>query len=144
MPNAREIEIAVLGNDNPEVSVPGEIVPSREFYDFEAKYLDNDSRLDHSGGASSEGRRSEVKRLAIDVFRAVDCAGMARVDFLMDGATGSSTSTRSTPFPASRRSACIRRCGRPQACRTRSCSIACIALARERHADKQQLRTSVT
>ena len=44
VPNAREIEIAVLGNDSPEVSVPGEVIPSREFYDYEAKYLDDDSR----------------------------------------------------------------------------------------------------
>ena len=87
VPNAREIEIAVLGNDSPEVSVPGEVIPSREFYDYEAKYLDDDSRTIIPADLPANVT-AEVKRLAIEVFRAVDCAGMARVDFLMDGATG--------------------------------------------------------
>jgi D-alanine-D-alanine ligase len=87
VPNAREIEIAVLGNEEPEVSVPGEVIPSREFYDYQAKYLDGDSRTIIPADLPP-GVAAEVKRLAIDVFQAVDCAGMARVDFLMDGATG--------------------------------------------------------
>ena len=77
----------MLGNDTPEVSVPGEVIPSREFYDYEAKYLDDDSRTIIPAELPANVT-ADVKRLAIEVFRAVDCAGMARVDFLMDGATG--------------------------------------------------------
>jgi len=84
VPNAREIEIAVLGNDAPEVSVPGEVIPSREFYDYEAKYLDNDSRTIIPAELPAKVT-AEVQRLAIEVFRAVDCAGMARVDCFVRG-----------------------------------------------------------
>ena len=80
---AREIECAVLGNDRPEASVPGEIVPSAEFYDYSAKYLDEGSELIIPAKLNkSESKR--VQELAIAAFRAVDCSGLARVDFLMD------------------------------------------------------------
>ena len=80
---AREIECAVLGNDRPEASVPGEIVPSAEFYDYSAKYLDEGSQLIIPAKLSkSESKR--VQELAVAAFRAVDCSGLARVDFLMD------------------------------------------------------------
>src|SRR5229473_2078128 len=80
---AREIECSVLGNDNAEASVPGEIVPSAEFYDYSAKYLDEGSQLI----IPAKLTKSEIKRvreLAVAAFRAVDCSGLARVDFLMD------------------------------------------------------------
>ena len=83
MPDAREIECAVLGNDEPEASVPGEIIPSREFYDYEAKYLD-DALADRSSPPSCRRRwptRSAGSSIA--AFKAIDCAGMARVDFLL-------------------------------------------------------------
>jgi D-alanine-D-alanine ligase len=88
VPAAREIECGVLGNDDPQASVPGEIVPSREFYDYEAKYTD--------GGASkliipapiAPDQSDTIRRLAIEAFKAVDCAGMARVDFLLAGDSG--------------------------------------------------------
>lgn len=80
---AREIECAVLGNDKPQASVPGEIVPSAEFYDYSAKYLDEGSQLIIPAKLSkAETRR--VQELAIAAFRAVDCSGLARVDFLME------------------------------------------------------------
>jgi D-alanine-D-alanine ligase len=80
---AREIECAVLGNDRPEASVPGEIVPSAEFYDYSAKYLDEGSQLIIPAKLTkSESKR--VQELAVAAFRAVDCSGLARVDFLMD------------------------------------------------------------
>jgi len=80
---AREIECAVLGNDSPKASVPGEIVPSAEFYDYAAKYLDEGSQLIIPAKLTkSESKR--VQDLAIAAFRAVDCSGLARVDFLMD------------------------------------------------------------
>lgn len=81
--NAREIECSVLGNSHPEVSLPGEILPSREFYDYVAKYLDDSSTL--LIPAPLEPRQVEtVQRLALRAYRALDCTGMARVDFLMD------------------------------------------------------------
>jgi D-alanine-D-alanine ligase len=80
---AREIECAVLGNDHPKASVAGEIIPCKEFYDYEAKYL-----VDGSEGVIpakiTKAEMKTVQRLAIAAFQAVDCAGLARVDFLMD------------------------------------------------------------
>ncbi|MCY4509774.1 MAG: D-alanine--D-alanine ligase [Acidobacteria bacterium] len=79
----REIECAVLGNDEPEASVPGEIVPAGDFYDYEAKYLDDRSRtIVPADLAPREAER--IRAAAVEAFRAIDCAGMARVDFLLD------------------------------------------------------------
>jgi D-alanine-D-alanine ligase len=80
---AREIECAVLGNDQPEASVPGEIVPCKEFYDYDAKYLDEGSELIIPAKLTRAETR-KVQTLAIAAFKAVDCSGLARVDFLMD------------------------------------------------------------
>ncbi|MDP8955968.1 MAG: D-alanine--D-alanine ligase [Actinomycetota bacterium] len=80
MEGAREIECAVLGNDDPVASLPGEIVPGAEFYDYRAKYLDEGTRL----VVPAELDRAvvdEVQRMAVAAFRAIDAAGMARVDF---------------------------------------------------------------
>ncbi len=80
---AREIECSVLGNDKPEASVPGEIVPSAEFYDYSAKYLDEGSQL-IIPAKLTKAETKKVQDLAIAGFRAVDGSGLARVDFLMD------------------------------------------------------------
>jgi D-alanine-D-alanine ligase len=80
---AREIECSVLGNDKPEASIAGEIVPSKEFYDYDAKYLDEGSQL-IIPAKLSKSEMKKVRELAIAAFRAVDCSGLARVDFLMD------------------------------------------------------------
>ena len=83
----REIECAVLGNDDPEASVPGEVVPAGDFYDYEAKYLDERSRtIVPADLAPHEAER--IRAWAVSAFRAIDCAGMARVDFLLDHAGG--------------------------------------------------------
>jgi D-alanine-D-alanine ligase len=80
--NAREIECSVLGNDDPLVSVPGEIIPSNEFYDYDAKYVDGKSmavipaRLPRRTAA-------QIQRMARIAYRAIDCAGMARADFFV-------------------------------------------------------------
>ena len=87
VPKAREIECAVLGNDEPKTSVPGEIIPSREFYDYEAKYLDEGSKTVIPASIPPT-TVAEVQRQSIEAFRAVDASGLARVDFLMDGDTG--------------------------------------------------------
>src|SRR6266700_146310 len=80
---AREVECSVLGNDRPEASVPGEIVPSTEFYDYSAKYLDEGSQL-IIPAKLTKAETKKIQRLAIAAFRAMDCSGLARVDFLMD------------------------------------------------------------
>src|SRR6202142_2845782 len=83
---AREIECSVLGNDEPAASVPGEIVPVKEFYDYNAKYLEEGSELIIPAKLTkAEARR--VQELAVRSFKAVDCSGLARVDFLMDPLT---------------------------------------------------------
>jgi D-alanine-D-alanine ligase len=83
---AREIECAVLGNDKPEASVAGEIVPAAEFYDYSAKYLDEGSQL-IIPAKLTKSEMKKVQQLAIGAFRAVDCSGLGRVDFLMDPKT---------------------------------------------------------
>jgi D-alanine-D-alanine ligase len=86
VPRAREVECAVLGNDDPVASVVGEIVPTgHEFYDYEAKYLDVDgARLQIPADLPPEVSR-RIQQMAVSAFRAIDCAGMARVDFFVEG-----------------------------------------------------------
>ncbi len=82
---AREIECAILGNDEPEASVCGEIVPrGHEFYSYEAKYLDESGAELLIPAPIEEATAEEIRRLALAAFRAIDGAGMARVDFLLD------------------------------------------------------------
>jgi D-alanine-D-alanine ligase len=81
--NAREIEVAVLGNDYPEASIPGEIVPAKEFYDYEAKYKSEASKL-LIPAALNEDKLQAIREEAIKIYTILDCAGMARVDFLVD------------------------------------------------------------
>ena len=85
--NPREIECSVLGNDEPLASVPGEIVPSNEFYDYAAKYLDGQSGLLIPAPLPAE-TAAQVRSLAVQAFLALDAAGMARVDFLLERDTG--------------------------------------------------------
>jgi D-alanine-D-alanine ligase len=90
VPAAREIEVSVLGNDEPIASLPGEVVPSREFYSYESKYFDageDASELLIPAPLSPE-LTERVRELAVEVYKAIDCAGMARVDFLLSGETG--------------------------------------------------------
>jgi D-alanine-D-alanine ligase len=84
---AREIELSVLGNDDLSASIPGEIIPAREFYDYQAKYIDDDSRLLIPAPLNAEQVR-DAQDLAIRSFRALECAGMARVDLFLEKPTG--------------------------------------------------------
>ena len=81
----RELEVAVLGNDNPEASVVGEIVPAKEFYDYEAKYELNgaDESVSIIPAKLSAAEIKKIRTMALAAFRACDCAGLARIDFLM-------------------------------------------------------------
>ncbi|MGB6157727.1 MAG: D-alanine--D-alanine ligase family protein, partial [Acidobacteriaceae bacterium] len=80
---ARELEVAVLGNDEPEASVVGEVIPGKEFYDYEAKYLSEGSDLIVPAKLSKADAK-RVREMAVAAFKACDCAGLARVDFLME------------------------------------------------------------
>ncbi len=85
--NARELEVSVLGNHNPRVSVVGEIRPTAEFYSYEAKYHDDSSELIIPAKLSPE-QSSQLRDYAIKAYQVIDCAGMARVDFLLDKDSG--------------------------------------------------------
>jgi D-alanine-D-alanine ligase len=80
---ARELEVAVLGNDTPQASVVGEIIPGKEFYDYEAKYLSEGS-VPVIPAKLSRDQTKQIREMAVAAFRACDLAGMARVDFLME------------------------------------------------------------
>lgn len=90
VPAAREIEVSVLGNEEPRASLPGEILPSREFYDYAAKYLDDGeqaSKLLIPAPLDAELTK-QVRAMAVKAFKAIDGAGMSRVDFLLSAETG--------------------------------------------------------
>jgi D-alanine-D-alanine ligase len=85
--NVREIEVSVLGNDEPRASVPGEVLPSREFYSYESKYIDGTSGLVIPAQLPKE-TITQIQDLAVKAFKAIDTAGMARVDFFLDNDSG--------------------------------------------------------
>jgi D-alanine-D-alanine ligase len=142
VPNAREIEIAVLGNDNPETSVPGEVIPGGEFYGYDAKYLNDNSRV-VIPAEIPPAMAADVKRLAIEVYRAVDCAGMARVDFLLDDATGELYVNEINTIPGFTTISMYSKMWAASGVPYPELIDRLITLARERHADKQQIRTTL-
>jgi D-alanine-D-alanine ligase len=87
IPNPREIEVSVLGNDQPTASVPGEIIPGADFYSYDAKYVLENSELVIPASLSADQVHT-FRDLAVKAYQAVDAAGMARVDFLMEKETG--------------------------------------------------------
>jgi D-alanine-D-alanine ligase len=142
VPEARELECSVLGNDDPQASVPGEVIPSREFYDYEAKYLDAASQTLIPAPLTDE-QAATIRRMAVEAFRAVDGAGMARVDFLMARATGEIVVNEVNTIPGFTTISMY-----PQMWEASGLSYAAlidrlIALALERHGEKQRLRTSI-
>jgi D-alanine-D-alanine ligase len=143
VPKAREIECAVLGNDAPEASVPGEVVPSREFYDYEAKYLDDGSKIIIPAVLTADVG-AEIQRLSIGAFRSIDCAGMARVDFLISGTTGEIFVNEVNTIPGFTTISMYAKLWGATGVPYPLLLDRLIALALERHAEKQQLRTSVT
>jgi len=142
VPHAREIECAVLGNDAPEASVPGEIIPSREFYDYEAKYLDEGSRTVVPAHITPK-QSDEIRSLAVAAFKAIDCAGMARVDFLLAGDTGMLYLNEVNTIPGFTTISMYSKMWAASGVDYPTLLDRLIALALERHADKQQLRTSM-
>ena len=141
MPNAREIECAVLGNDDPEASLPGEIIPSREFYDYEAKYLDDDSKsvipadLDAAMVKIVQG----LSRLA---FRAIDAAGLARVDFLLARDTGEIVVNEINTMPGFTSISMYAKMWEASGLTYTALVDRLIQYGLARHAEKQKLKTS--
>ena len=88
---ARELEVAVLGNDDPTASVVGEIVPDREFYDYESKYDSTSTSQPVIPAKLTREQAKQIRAMAVAAFRACDCAGLARVDFLMEAASNHSS-----------------------------------------------------
>lgn len=143
VPEAREIECAVLGNDAPEASVPGEVIPSREFYDYEAKYIDSASRTVIPADLSP-AEVEAVRRMAVEAFRALDCAGMARVDFLLSRRDGSIFVNEINTIPGFTTISMYSKMWEASGVSYPQLLDRLIALALERHAQRQQLRTSMT
>jgi len=142
VPNAREIECAVIGNDDPEASVPGEIIPSREFYDYEAKYLDEGSRTVIPAELTKK-QTDEVRRLALAAFQAIDCAGLARVDFLLARDSGNIYVNEVNTIPGFTTISMYSKLWEASGLSYPQLLDRLIELALERHAEKQQLRTSI-
>lgn len=84
--NGREIEVSVLGNEDPRASVCGEVLPSREFYSYESKYIDGTSGLEIPARLPSSAS-DQIREYAVRAYKAIDCAGMARADFFVDRET---------------------------------------------------------
>jgi D-alanine-D-alanine ligase len=142
VPRAREIECAVLGNDDPEASVAGEVIPSREFYDYEAKYLDEASRTVIPAEITA-AQSDDVRRLALAAFKAIDGAGMARVDFLLAGDSGVLYVNEVNTIPGFTTISMYSKMWEASGVSYSTLVDRLIALAIERHAEKQQLRTSM-
>jgi D-alanine-D-alanine ligase len=138
----REIECAVLGNDEPAASIAGEIIPSREFYDYEAKYLDEGSQTVIPADLTP-AQLAEVQRLAIEAFKAIDGAGMSRVDFLLSRATGALLLNEINTIPGFTTISMFAKLWGASGVDFAALVDRLIQLAIARHQEKQRLRTSV-
>jgi D-alanine-D-alanine ligase len=141
VPNAREIECAVIGNEDARASTPGEIVSSREFYDYEAKYLDNHSRTEIPAPLDADAVR-EIQRQALVAYDAIDAAGLARVDFLVNRETGEIVINEINTMPGFTTISMFSKLWAASGVDYPTLVDELIALAIERHATKQELRTS--
>ncbi|MBI3957300.1 MAG: D-alanine--D-alanine ligase [Chloroflexi bacterium] len=137
---AREIEVSVLGNDEPVASIPGEIVPGNEFYDYEAKYEDGRSQLIIPAVLAPE-QEAEVRSLAVRAFRALDCAGLARVDFLLAG-DGTLYLNELNTMPGFTRSSMYPKLWEASGVPLPELVRRLVDLALERHADRRHNRIS--
>jgi D-alanine-D-alanine ligase len=144
VPNAREIEVAVLGNDRPEASVPGEIIPAEgsAFYDYDAKYTKDSDLLVPAPLTAAE--TVEVRRLAIEAYRAIDAAGLGRVDFLFDRQACAWHVSEINTMPGFTTISMYPRLWEASGLTYGALLDRLIDLGLERHAAKQELRTSAS
>ena len=138
--DAREIELSVLGNDDPIASVPGEIIPSREFYDYEAKYVDEDSRL-LIPAPLTDIQKNDAQRSAISAFKILECSGMARVDLFLEKATGKFYVNEINTLPGFTTISMYPKLWDASGISYPELIDRLITLAIERHAEKNKLRT---
>ena len=138
--DAREIEISVLGNDDPQASVPGEIVPAREFYDYQAKYVNDDSRLLIPAPLSEEQVRN-AQELAVRTFQVLECSGMARVDLFLEKPTGKFLVNEINTLPGFTSISMYPKLWEASGIPYAELLDRLIALAMERHEEKKKLRT---
>ena len=141
VPDARELECAVLGNNAPDASVPGEIIPSREFYDYAAKYLDAQSRIEIPATVP-DALAAEIRRLALAAFDAIDGSGLARVDFLLSRSTGDLYLNEINTLPGFTTISMYAKLWQASGVPYPSLIDRLIVLALERHAERQELKTS--
>lgn len=138
--DAREIEVAVLGNESPEASVPGEIVPSHEFYDYEAKYLDESTEL-HVPARLPEDVTKLLRSLALEAFHALEAEGIARVDFFVERETGAIFINELNSLPGFTESSMFPRLWAASGLPYPALIDRMIDLAIERHARRSRLQT---
>jgi D-alanine-D-alanine ligase len=138
---ARELEVAVLGNDSPEASVVGEVIPGKEFYDYEDKYLSSGSTA-IIPAKLTKAESAKIRAMAITAFKACDCAGLARVDFLMEparkGKPGRIYLNEINTMPGFTAISQYPKLWAASGLPYTQLIDKLIALARERHAEKQQ------
>jgi D-alanine-D-alanine ligase len=137
---AREIELSVLGNDDLRASIPGEIVPAREFYDYQAKYVDDDSRLLIPAPLTPEQVR-DAQHLAIRSFQALECAGLARVDLFLEKPTGKFFVNEINTLPGFTSISMYPKLWEASGLPYSQLLDRLIELALERHAEKKKLKT---
>ncbi|MFZ5826095.1 MAG: D-alanine--D-alanine ligase family protein [Bacillota bacterium] len=140
--NAREIELSVLGNDDPIASIPGEILPGHEFYDYQDKYFDNLSRTQVPADIPEDLAR-EFQRQAIVAFKAIDGAGMARVDFFLEKGTNRILLNEVNTIPGFTRISMYPKLWEASGISYSELCDRLVQLALERHADKNRNATSV-
>jgi len=138
----REIECAVLGNDDPKSSVPGEVIPSGDFYDYEAKYLHNRSKTVVPAPLTPQ-QSNEIRRLAISAFRAIDGASMARVDFLLKEETGHIFVNEINTHPGFTAISMYAKLWEATGLSYPNLLDRLVTLAIDRHSEKQESRTSI-
>jgi D-alanine-D-alanine ligase len=137
----RELEVSILGNDEPKASRPGEIVPDREFYDYDSKYSPQ-SRTQLLIPAPLEGAvAAEVGRLGVEAFRAVDACGYARVDFLLDRASGKILVNEINTIPGFTSISMVPKLWAASGVPYGELVARLVSLALERHAERARLRT---
>jgi D-alanine-D-alanine ligase len=137
--DGREIEIAVLGNDRPEASIAGEIVPASGFYSYESKYLDDSAKLEIPAKLTAD-QLAEAQRLAVGAFQAVECRGLARVDFFLERQTGRFLLNEVNTMPGFTSISMYPKLWEASGLAYPQLVDRLIELALERHAEKQTIR----
>jgi len=139
--DAREIELAVLGNENPAVSIPGEIRPNAEFYSYDAKYVDDDGAALLIPAPLDAAQTATARELAVQVFQVLECSGMARVDLFLERGTDRFFVNEINTVPGFTSISMYPKLWEATGLPYRDLITRLIDLARERHAERARLRT---